>query len=95
MIAICAFGFPVMAILSILTSANPVASLSAVFDIVIEWYIPFVAVLYVVKEERQVETIIRIIMWCALFIALAGLFEFIVQKNLYYCLCRILSRTAW
>jgi len=49
LLALCAFGFPVMAFVSILTSKNPTASLNGVSDVLIEWYFPFVAFLYVIS----------------------------------------------
>ena len=82
-IAICVLGFPAMAVVSIVTAANPIVSIGAVSQSVLEWYLPFLAVLYVVREERQVEMLTRVILWCSLAIALMGIFEFIVQKNLY------------
>ena len=82
-IAICVFGFPVAAFLSIFTSIVPPLSMSSVLDIIIEWYVPFAVMLYVLREKDDVELVVRIILWCALFISVVGILDFVFHRNLY------------
>ena len=64
-IAICVFGYLGMTIASIFTSIHPPGSLSQVTDLFLESYVPFLAILYVVRKENDVYILIRILCWCA------------------------------
>jgi hypothetical protein len=83
LLVLCVFGFPVAALLSVLTSQVPTESLNAVVEIILEWYVPFAAFLYVMRKEEDVEVIIRILFWCALFVSIIGVLDFVFQRNLY------------
>ena len=82
-IAICAFGFLVMVVLSVFTSIDPGESLSQMSEVILNWYVPFVALLYAIRSEKNIFLLVRIIAICALFIALAGVAEFLVQRRLF------------
>jgi len=59
LIFICAVGYLVMAILSIPESALPGASLSALVDALLEWYLPFLAVIYFVWSSAFAHSLTR------------------------------------
>ena len=82
-IAICVFGYLGMTIVSIFTSIHPPGSLSQVTDLFLESYVPFLAILYVVRKEDDVYTLIRILCWCAVVITLAGAADFRLQSHVY------------
>jgi O-antigen ligase len=83
LIFICAVGFLVMATLSILTSVEPSVSASALVDALLSWYVPFFAMLYIVRDNDDVVFILKIICICAIFITAAGLLEFRFQRNFF------------
>ena len=82
-IAICAFGFLVMVVLSVFTSIDPGDSLSQMSEVMLNWYVPFVALLYAIRSEKNIFLLLRIIAICALFVALAGVAEFLLQRRLF------------
>ena len=51
LIVACALGYLVMASVSILTSTLPEASLTALVDCILSWYLPFFATIYVIKNK--------------------------------------------
>src|SRR5271170_1697325 len=51
LILICAVGYLVMAIVSIPESLVPGESLSALVDSLLTWYLPFVAMIYLVEMK--------------------------------------------
>ena len=51
---------------------------------VLEWYIPFLVILFVVRKEEDVLTVVRVVCWCAIFVSLMGVIEFIEQKRSFH-----------
>jgi hypothetical protein len=84
LIFICAAGYLVMATLSILTSVYPADSLSVLVDAILSWYVPFFAMIYIVRNNDDVVFILKIICFCALFVTAAGLVEFYRYRNVFY-----------
>jgi O-antigen ligase len=82
-ISICAFGFLAMIWLSVVTADAPFGSVSPAVDSFLTWYVPFFALVYLVRDERDIERIFRIACWCAIFVTTAGLVEFFVQHNIF------------
>jgi hypothetical protein len=76
LIVICAAGFFVMAMLSIPESPFPPKSLSALVDAIMMWYVPFFAVIYLIRDENDIVLILKIICFCALFNMHAGYWNF-------------------
>ena len=76
LILICAAGYLVMAIVSIPESALPGESLSALVDSVLEWYVPFLAMIYVVRDEKDIILVLKVICFCALINSALGFAEF-------------------
>lgn len=83
LIFICATGFLVMAALSILTSANPTESASGVTDLVLSCYVPFFAMIYILRDNDDIVFILKIICVCALINTAAGMVEFFLQRNFF------------
>jgi O-antigen ligase len=81
-IFICAIGFLVMATLSIFTSAAPSDSFSALIEAVLSWYVPFLAMVYIVKNEDDIILVLKIICFGAAFNTAAGILEFYFQRRL-------------
>ena len=81
LIIICAVGFLVMAIISIPTSEAPGDFISALVDCILTWYVPFVAVIYIVKDENDILIILKLICYSALFDTALGVWEFHVQHR--------------
>lgn len=65
-----------MATLSIPESPFPPKSLSALVDAIMMWYVPFLAVIYLVRDENDVVLILKVICFCALFNTACGILEF-------------------
>jgi O-antigen ligase len=82
-IFICVAGFLVMAALSIFTSPIPSESMSALVEAILSWYVPFFAIVYMVKNKTDIILILKIICVCAIFNTAAGLVEFRLQRNLF------------
>ncbi|MGB3583688.1 MAG: hypothetical protein WBA40_21605 [Roseiarcus sp.] len=76
LILICAAGYLVMAILSIPESLIPGESLSALVDSLLEWYVPFVAMIYIIRDEKDIVRLLKIICLCALLNSALGVVEF-------------------
>jgi len=72
-----------MATLSILTSALPSESGSALIEAILSWYVPFFAMIYIVRDNDDVVFILKIICICAIFITAAGFLEFHFQRNFF------------
>jgi len=85
-VSIGAFGFLMMAFFSIFTSIDPTFSMSVLVAAILEWYVPFLAMLYVIRDESDVERFVRVILWCALLVSAMGIVEFFIQKNVYFAM---------
>jgi O-Antigen ligase len=83
LIFICAVGYLVMAVLSILTSALPSESMSALTDAVLSWYVPFFAMIYIARDNDDLIFILKIVCVCAIFITGAGVLEFYLQHRFF------------
>jgi O-antigen ligase len=81
--ALCVFGFPIAAFLSVFTSIAPAASMSALVDMLIEVYSFFVLILYVIKSDEDVEFLVRLIMWCALFVSAVAPLDTFLHKHTF------------
>jgi O-Antigen ligase len=82
-ISICAFGFLAMIWLSVITADVPFASFSPAVDAFMTWYVPFLVVVYLARDEHDIERMIRIVCWCAIFITVSGAVEFFVKHNIF------------
>ena len=61
LIVICAVGYLGMAALSILTSADPAESFSALTEALLSWYVPFIAMIYIIRDKDDMIFILKII----------------------------------
>ncbi len=82
-ISICAFGFLAMILLSIVTADVPFGSISPAVDAFLTWYVPFFALVYLVRDQDDIERIIRVACWCAIFVTIAGFVEFFFKHNIF------------
>jgi hypothetical protein len=82
-ISICAFGFLAMIWLSAVTADVPFASVSPAVDAFLTWYVPFFALVYLVRDEGDIERIFRVVCCSAIFVTVSGLVEFFVQHNIF------------
>jgi len=76
-------GFYVSILFSILTSANPAGSLSGTVEASFAWYVPWLALSLVIENETDLLRLLRLIGWCAIFISLAGVLEFVLQHRYF------------
>ena len=76
LILICAVGYLVMAIVSLPESELPGDSLSALVNSLLEWYVPFLAMIYVVRDEKDIILVLKVICFCALINSALGVVEF-------------------
>ena len=83
LIFICVAGYLGMAALSIFTSVLPTESISALTDFILSWYVPFFALIYIVRDSDDVVFILKIICICALFNTVAGLVEFRLEHQFF------------
>ena len=83
LIFICVAGYLVMAALSISTSVNRPDSLSVLVDAILSWYVPFFAMIYIVRDNDDVVFILKIICLSAIFITAAGFLEFVRHRNVF------------
>ncbi len=83
LICICAVGFLVMAALSIGSSMLPSESFSSLIDAILAWYVPFLAMVYVINYKDDVVFILKIICVCAIFNTVAGMVAFYLQRRFF------------
>ncbi len=82
---ICTFvlGYLIMMVASIFFARNPFGPLSAMIDVLLEWYVPFICTIYVLRDVEDVEKLLRLLCWCAIITAIVGIIEFKIKKNVY------------
>jgi hypothetical protein len=83
LISTCVIGYGAMTALSIFTSASPPASISGVVDAVLIWYVPFVTIIYLTSNERDIDKFLKTIAWCTVFISVCGLVCWILERNIF------------
>jgi O-Antigen ligase len=86
LIVICAVGFLLSAIVSVSASPIPGTSLSALVDVLLSWYVPFLAILYLLRDKDDVVFILKILCFCAIFNTAAGVLEFYLQRRFFILL---------
>ena len=84
LICVCAFGYLAMAFLSVFTSVWTTQSASFLSEVLLTWYVPFVATIYVIENEEDVRFLLKVICCCALFITAAGVLEFFLQRRYFF-----------
>ncbi|HSU99148.1 MAG TPA: O-antigen ligase family protein [Roseiarcus sp.] len=83
LIIVCAAGFLVMGLLSLITSLSAAESMSGLVDAILSWYVPFFAMIYIIKNNDDVVFILKIICVCALVVTAAGVLEFRLEQNFF------------
>lgn len=82
-ITIGAIGYLITIFLSTFTSINFGATLSGFMEVVLSWYVPLFVIIYVLRTEEDLFIFIRTLGWCALFVALAGVPEFVFHHRFF------------
>lgn len=82
-IVICAAGYLGMATLSILTSQIPNETISALTEALLSWYVPFLAMVYIIRDSDDVIFILKILCFCAILITLAGMLNFKLEHRFF------------
>ena len=77
------FGYLLMANISLLTAQSAAGSLNALMDAYLEWYVPFFCAMYVLRDVKDVEMMVRFLCWCCIVITLAGVTDFMMKKSIY------------
>jgi O-antigen ligase len=83
LIFICVAGFFAMSALSVFTSVLPTVSISALTDAILSWYVPFFALIYIARDNDDIVFILKIICFCALFNAAAGILEARIEHRFF------------
>lgn len=81
-IFIGAAGFLVMIIISAATSVNIAWTLSQALDATLSWFVPFFVAIVVLRQERDVELVVKLISVCAILVSILGIVEIFVERNL-------------
>lgn len=84
LLAFLSFGFLAMLIVSVLTAANPVQSFSGLIDAVLTWYLPLFACILIVRTEKDVILLLKIIAIAGIVDSLLGVIEFFLQRLYYF-----------
>ena len=77
----CLVGYYVVATLSILTSANPTESISLLSEWTLNWYVPALACVIVIRSMDDVRTLLKLISFLSLFVTALGVADFVAQRN--------------
>ena len=83
LIVICVAGYLFMAILSLFTSVTPSESMTALVEALLSWYVPFFAMIYIVRDHDDAVFMLKVICCCAVFITGVGLVEFFEHRNVF------------
>ena len=82
-ILICAIGFLFMVVVSILTSLRPTKSASALIDLILSCYVPFFAMIYIIRDKDDMIFILKIVLACAILNTAGGIVNFSLQHNIF------------
>jgi hypothetical protein len=83
LILICAIGFLFMVVMSVLTSIGPTGSTSALIDLILSCYVPFFAMIYIIRDKHDIVFILKIISVCAIFNTAGGVVNFVLQRDVF------------
>ena len=83
LIIICVAGYLFMAFLSLFTSVTPSESTTALVEALLSWYVPFFAMIYIVRDHDDAVFILKVICCCAVFITAFGIVEFFEHRNIF------------
>ena len=83
-LATCFIGYLLMTIISTILSRQISTSTSDMTEIVLTWYVPLLATIFVVKTEDDVFLVLRIICYAMIIVALVAIYDFIFRKHFYF-----------
>lgn len=84
LLAFLSLGFLAMLLLSLLTAKFPVGALSGVVDSFLSWYVPLFACVLVVRTERDIILLLKIIAIAGIVDSLLGVIEFVLQRRYFF-----------
>jgi O-antigen ligase len=82
-ILICAIGFLSMVVMSIPTSVAPTESTSGLIDLILSCYVPFFAMIYIIRDNGDIVFMLKTISACAIFNTAGGVVNFILQEDVF------------
>ena len=77
----CIFGYYTWCFLSIFTSANPSASMTQFVEFTLNWYLPLLACVLVIRTMDDVRRLLKAILIFAFIVTAVGVLDFIGEKN--------------
>ncbi|WP_294541055.1 O-antigen ligase family protein [uncultured Rhodoblastus sp.] len=80
-LSFCIIGYLFMAFVSIFFSKEPTQSIGQFFEYFLNWYLPFFACLIVIRSEKDVILLYKIVAILSLFVAALGIVDFITHHN--------------
>lgn len=84
LLAFLSFGFLAMLVVSVLTATYPARSFTALVDSFLTWYVPFLACILIVRTEKDVILLLKIIAVAGIVDSLLGVIEFFLQRRYYF-----------
>ncbi|HKY87068.1 MAG TPA: O-antigen ligase family protein [Pseudorhodoplanes sp.] len=84
LLAVLSLGFLLLLFLSILTSKNPSQALNGFVDAVLVWYVPLFACIFVVRTEKDIVLVLKIIATAGMINASLGAVEFLLERRYYF-----------
>jgi hypothetical protein len=79
----CVGGYILFMFLSLLTSIEPLGSINAITSTAMEWYVPFICSIYILRNEKDVETLLRLICWCGIIVTISGVIDYHTGKRIF------------
>ena len=79
-------GYLAIAVISTITSRQVSTSSSMMVDIILTWYVPLFAVIFISKSEDDILLILKIIIFSAIFVAIVAVFEFITLRQFFFAI---------
>ena len=83
-LAVLSIGFLVLLFVSILTSRAPAQALNGFVDSVLVWYVPLFACIFVVRTEKDILLLLKIIAAAGIVDATLGGIEFVLERRFYF-----------
>jgi O-antigen ligase len=83
-LAFLSIGFLALLFVSILTSRAPAQALNGFVDSVLVWYVPLFACIFVVRTERDIILVLKIVAVAGIVDAALGGIEFILERRFYF-----------
>ncbi len=80
-LGVCVAGFAMMCFVSLFTSASVPDSMSAFLEVLLNWYFPILGCMFVVRDERDVLLVFKLVAVTSLIVAGVGIAEFAAGRR--------------